>query len=144
MKRQATISSYFPSKKPKQEETSKENQTQAVDMTEKFTELSTEDRKRLHEQFVERFGAIEEKRQNKRQRVSVPSQQKLSPLEVQVTDLKARYPDCLLLIEVGYKFRFFGEDAKVNNNIKWKKHQTDPNLLIDCIKSIAYSKHGRS
>ena len=113
-------------------------------MTDKVTEFSTEDLKRLHEQFVERFGAIEEKRQNKRQRVSEPSQQKLSPLEIQVTDLKARYPDCVLLIEVGYKFRFFGEDAKVNNNIKWKKHQTDPNLLIDCIKSTAYSKHGRS
>jgi DNA mismatch repair protein MSH3 len=28
-------------------------------------------------------------------------------------ELKKQYPDTLLLIEVGYKFRFFGEDARV-------------------------------
>jgi DNA mismatch repair protein MSH3 len=34
-----------------------------------------------------------------------------TPLEQQVVDLKARHPDVLLMVEVGYRFRFFGEDA---------------------------------
>jgi DNA mismatch repair protein MSH3 len=38
---------------------------------------------------------------------------KLTPLERQYVEIKKSYPDTLLLIEVGYKFRFFGEDAKV-------------------------------
>ena len=38
---------------------------------------------------------------------------KFTPLEKQFVELKKQYPDTLLLIEVGYKFRFFGEDARV-------------------------------
>ena len=38
---------------------------------------------------------------------------KFTPLERQFVELKKQYPDTLLLIEVGYKFRFFGDDAKV-------------------------------
>ncbi|KAM0877514.1 hypothetical protein ACQ4PT_035437 [Festuca glaucescens] len=34
-----------------------------------------------------------------------------TPLEQQVVDLKARHPGILLMVEVGYRFRFFGEDA---------------------------------
>ncbi|KAJ3178596.1 Mismatch repair protein msh3 [Geranomyces variabilis] len=35
-----------------------------------------------------------------------------TPLEQQFLEIKAQNPDCLLLLEVGYKFRFFGQDAK--------------------------------
>lgn len=38
---------------------------------------------------------------------------KLTPLEKQVVDIKMKYPDTILVVEVGYKFRFFGEDARV-------------------------------
>ena len=38
---------------------------------------------------------------------------KLTPLEKQVVDIKIKYPDTILVVEVGYKFRFFGEDARV-------------------------------
>jgi len=37
--------------------------------------------------------------------------QKYTPLEKQVVDAKAKYPDCLLMVECGYRFRFFGDDA---------------------------------
>ena len=37
---------------------------------------------------------------------------KLTPLEKQVIDIKRKHPDTLLVVEVGYKFRFFGEDAR--------------------------------
>ena len=36
---------------------------------------------------------------------------KLTPLEQQVKDLQSRYPDTLLMVECGYRYRFFGEDA---------------------------------
>ena len=37
---------------------------------------------------------------------------KLTPMEKQVLDIKREHPDTLLVVEVGYKFRFFGEDAR--------------------------------
>lgn len=39
---------------------------------------------------------------------------KYTPLEKQVLEFKMKHPGVLLLIEVGYKFRFFGEDAEVS------------------------------
>jgi DNA mismatch repair protein MSH3 len=42
------------------------------------------------------------------------SNAKLTPLERQYVEIKKKYADTLLLLEVGYKFRFFGEDAKVS------------------------------
>ena len=37
---------------------------------------------------------------------------KQTPLQKQVIDIKTKYPDTLLVVEVGYKYRFFGEDAR--------------------------------
>lgn len=37
---------------------------------------------------------------------------KLTPLELQILDIKRKHMDTLLIIEVGYKFKFFGEDAR--------------------------------
>ncbi|ORY86350.1 muts domain V-domain-containing protein, partial [Protomyces lactucae-debilis] len=37
---------------------------------------------------------------------------KLTPLEEQVSQIQAANPDTMLLVEVGYKFRFFGPDAQ--------------------------------
>jgi DNA mismatch repair protein MSH3 len=48
---------------------------------------------------------------------------KLTPLEQQVVHIKQKYPDTILVVEVGYKFRFFGEDARVASQ----------NLSIMCI-----------
>ncbi|KAG0006436.1 Mismatch repair protein msh3 [Modicella reniformis] len=36
-----------------------------------------------------------------------------TPLEKQFVEIKGQYPDAILCIEVGYKFRFFGEDAQI-------------------------------
>ncbi|KAF3930957.1 hypothetical protein ABW19_dt0210398 [Dactylella cylindrospora] len=38
---------------------------------------------------------------------------KLTPLEQQVVDIKQQHMDTILIVEVGYKYRFFGEDARV-------------------------------
>ncbi|KAI4188295.1 MAG: hypothetical protein L6R41_002246 [Letrouitia leprolyta] len=37
---------------------------------------------------------------------------KLTPMEKQVLEIKRSHADTLLVVEVGYKFRFFGEDAR--------------------------------
>lgn len=37
---------------------------------------------------------------------------KLTPMEQQYVDLKRENPNVLLVVEVGYKYRFFGEDAR--------------------------------
>ncbi|KAL2809622.1 DNA mismatch repair protein msh3 [Aspergillus granulosus] len=38
---------------------------------------------------------------------------KLTPMEKQIIEIKQKHMDTILLVEVGYKFRFFGEDARV-------------------------------
>jgi DNA mismatch repair protein MSH3 len=38
---------------------------------------------------------------------------KLTPMEKQVINIKTTNMDTLLVVEVGYKFRFFGEDARI-------------------------------
>ncbi|KAL4868622.1 hypothetical protein BDV12DRAFT_185824 [Aspergillus spectabilis] len=38
---------------------------------------------------------------------------KLTPMEKQIIEIKRKHMDTVLLVEVGYKFRFFGEDARV-------------------------------
>lgn len=87
--------------------------------------LPNQELQKLHDKFSQKFGSIDRERFLKRQRVEqlmtdiseqkdeVIPHQKFTPLETQVVELKAKYPGCLLLVEVGYKFRFFGEDAKV-------------------------------
>ena len=40
------------------------------------------------------------------------SKKKLTPLEQQVKEVKEKYPDTLLMVEVGYRYRFFGQDAE--------------------------------
>lgn len=38
---------------------------------------------------------------------------KLTPMELQFLDIKRKHMDTVLIVEVGYKFRFFGEDARI-------------------------------
>lgn len=42
-----------------------------------------------------------------------PKSAKLTPLEKQFVEVKRAHMDTLLLVEVGYKFQFFGRDAEV-------------------------------
>lgn len=38
---------------------------------------------------------------------------KLTPMEIQFLEIKRKHMDTILVVEVGYKFRFFGEDARI-------------------------------
>ncbi|KAJ2746478.1 Mismatch repair protein msh3 [Coemansia sp. BCRC 34301] len=42
---------------------------------------------------------------------------KYTPLELQVLEAKEKHPDVLLAVEVGYKYRFFGEDARIASRV---------------------------
>jgi DNA mismatch repair protein MSH3 len=52
------------------------------------------------------------KARGKRGAAAAKSKDKLTPLEKQVLAIKHKHPDTLLVVEVGYKFKFFGEDAR--------------------------------
>ena len=45
------------------------------------------------------------------------SQPSYTPLEKQILSLKAQNPDTILLVEVGYKLKFFGDDAIVASRV---------------------------
>lgn len=69
------------------------------------------------------------------------SNAKYTPLEKQVMQFKIKYPGVLLLIEVGYKFRFFGEDAeiaaKILNVMAWE----DKNFMTASIPTHRLRVH---
>lgn len=96
--------------------------------------LSEHNIKGLHEQFKKKFGAIDQERIEKRKHVESvktnPTVQKFTPLEAQVVDLKAKYPGCLLVVEVGYKMRFFGDDALIASRVLHIAHFIDRNFYV--------------
>ena len=49
--------------------------------------------------------------------ISSPSLKQYTPLEQQYIAIKAEYPDALLFVECGYKYRFFGEDAEIASKV---------------------------
>lgn len=45
------------------------------------------------------------------------SKVKYTPLEAQFLSIKKKNPDTILMVECGYKFRFFGEDAEIASKV---------------------------
>ncbi|KAL4796681.1 DNA mismatch repair protein Msh3 [Aspergillus venezuelensis] len=97
-------------------------------------------REKLHQKFVRRLGGadcqigigrrqmseatpVEEGAEDDEEEVAAPAPSKgkagkkigskLTPMERQIIDIKKKHMDTILLVEVGYKYRFFGEDARV-------------------------------
>ncbi|KAH8432636.1 mismatch repair protein MSH3 [Aspergillus melleus] len=101
------------------------------------------EREKLHKQFVQRLGgpdcligigrhaaneasvAVDEAGEGDEEEEPTPAPpakgratakkggSKLTPMEKQVIQIKHKHMDTILVVEVGYKFRFFGEDARV-------------------------------
>lgn len=61
---------------------------------------------------LKKFAATQSKHSGKTS-VNKRTKSKYTPLEQQYIELKEKYPDTLLFVECGYKYRFFGEDAEV-------------------------------
>ena len=55
---------------------------------------------------------------------------------LKVRRLKEKHPGVLLMIEVGYKYKFFGEDAQVSSSQDW--HQKVLTISLDRFKRIEY------
>ncbi|SPT18920.1 unnamed protein product [Triticum aestivum] len=66
-----------------------------------------------------------------------------TPLEQQVVDLKARHPDVLLMVEVGYRFRFFGEDAAVAASVLGIVAHPDRSFLTASVPTFRLGFHVR-
>ncbi|KAF2863544.1 DNA mismatch repair protein Msh3 [Piedraia hortae CBS 480.64] len=84
-------------------------------------------KRELHEKFVQKLGrpqavvnkpeADENEEENSEEEpeplTTRKGPKKLTPLQKQVIDIKKKFPDTLLVVEVGYKFQFWGEDARI-------------------------------
>ncbi|PIA31437.1 hypothetical protein AQUCO_04900023v1 [Aquilegia coerulea] len=75
--------------------------------------------------------------------LSISSNPKYTPLEQQVLELKAKYPDVLLMIEVGYKYRFFGEDAEIAARVLGIYAHIDHNFMTASIPTFRLNVHVR-
>ncbi|KAK1419429.1 hypothetical protein QVD17_28596 [Tagetes erecta] len=71
------------------------------------------------------------------------SNPKYTPLEQQVVELKSKYKDVLLMIEVGYKFRFFGQDAENAARVLGIYAHMDHNFLTASIPTFRLNVHVR-
>ncbi|KAG0369047.1 muts domain V-domain-containing protein [Gamsiella multidivaricata] len=66
-----------------------------------------------------------------------------TPLETQFVEIKRQYPDAILCIEVGYKFRFFGEDAEIASRELSIAHFMDHNFYTASIPTHRLDVHVR-
>ncbi|OVA14090.1 DNA mismatch repair protein MutS [Macleaya cordata] len=80
---------------------------------------------------------------NTNQPSSSLSNPKYTPLEQQVVELKSKYPDVLLMVEVGYKYRFFGEDAEIAARVLGIYAHIDHNFLTASIPTFRLHVHVR-
>ncbi|KAE8733932.1 DNA mismatch repair protein MSH3 [Hibiscus syriacus] len=68
---------------------------------------------------------------------------KYTPLEQQVVDLKNNYPDVLLMVEVGYRFRFFGKDGEIAAEVFGIYAHVDRNFLTASVPTFRLNVHVR-
>lgn len=60
-----------------------------------------------------------------------------------MVDLKNKYPDVLLMIEVGYKYRFFGEDAEIAAKVLGIYAHMDHNFMTASVPTFRLNVHMR-
>ncbi|KAK6936464.1 DNA mismatch repair protein MutS-like, N-terminal [Dillenia turbinata] len=66
-----------------------------------------------------------------------------TPLEQQVVELKSKYPDVLLMVEVGYRYRFFGDDAENAARVLGIYAHVDHNFLTASVPTFRLNVHVR-
>ncbi|KAJ8752836.1 hypothetical protein K2173_008571 [Erythroxylum novogranatense] len=96
----------------------------------------------LHQKFIDKL--LEPIPEDPHPQISCHSGSvKFTPLEQQVVDLKGKYPDVLLMIEVGYKYRFFGEDAEIAARVLGIYAHKDRNFMTASVPTFRLSVHVR-
>jgi DNA mismatch repair protein MSH3 len=73
----------------------------------------TEETAQLDEEDVEGEEEEDETPQPAKGRKKGAKTGKLTPMELQMLEIKRKHMDAILIVEVGYKFKFFGEDARI-------------------------------
>lgn len=69
---------------------------------------------------------------------------KFTPLEKQVVELHRQYhPDCVLAIECGYKYKFFGVDAEIASKVLGIFSYPDRNFLTASVPTARIQYHVR-
>lgn len=66
---------------------------------------------------------------------------KYTPLEQQFVDIKKKHPDKLLLVECGYKFQFFGEDALVASKVCRIYCAVKQNFNVASVPTVTLARH---
>ncbi|RYH28906.1 hypothetical protein EON65_10465 [archaeon] len=103
------------------------------------------DDQELHEQtksiIMEHFDYIEREVKNRDVPTTPTSASSYTPLEKQVLELRQKHPDCLLMIECGYRVRFFGEDATIASKELGIYCHPDHNFLVSSIPTYRTLVH---
>lgn len=68
---------------------------------------------------------------------------KFTPLEQQVVDIRKEYPNTILIVECGYRMRFFGEDAVVAAKVLSIYAHMDHNFMVASIPTFRTVVHCR-
>lgn len=108
------------------------NGSAPVENIEPEDEETKQQRRRLHEKFVRRLGqqvnrhweendGAQQDEDGEDEDEPVPAKSrkkgaktgKLTPMELQYLDIKRKHMDAIIIVEVGYKFLFYGEDARI-------------------------------
>ncbi|KAA0033635.1 DNA mismatch repair protein MSH3 [Cucumis melo var. makuwa] len=102
----------------------------------------------LHQRFLDKFleptdDSFQPSNQNPRTSNGADPKYKYTPLEQQVVDLKKRYPDVLLMVEVGYRYRFFGQDAEIAARVLGIYAHLDHNFMTASIPTFRLNVHVR-
>ncbi|CAH9059472.1 unnamed protein product [Cuscuta epithymum] len=96
----------------------------------------------LHKRFLEKLLEPSQELSVLSKRTQL-SNSKHTPLEQQVVELKAKYPDVLLMIEVGYKYKFFGVDAENAARVLGIYAYMDHNFLVASVPTVRLNVHVR-
>lgn len=136
---QPTISRFFTSAKEKSG--LKKPETEKSVISQKFA-FSTEDAEPARPEQVEP-PAKRPKKDSSRVKKKSEATEKLTPLEQQFVDLKKSHSDKILAIQVGYKFKFFGQDGVVASkilNIMLVPGKISHDVSKPCPNDSSYSK----
>lgn len=68
---------------------------------------------------------------------------KLTPLELQVLEVRKAFPDALLIVECGYRMRFFGDDAVAAAKVLSIYAHMDHNFMVASIPTFRTVVHCR-
>ncbi|PKA58023.1 DNA mismatch repair protein MSH3 [Apostasia shenzhenica] len=113
--------------------------------SENLTVSSKKPKSSLHEKFVSKL--IDPPATSSRSPPQKPlpqrSNSKYTPLEQQVLEVKSQHPDVILMVEVGYRYRFFGKDAEKASQVLGIVAHVDHNFLTASVPTFRLNFHVR-